>query len=289
MNNFTEKIKVLREYFLSRPDISMVFAFGSCAVGRDISESDFDLGIYFAPKSKDLEWEEDIQYPQEDEIWRAAEKIVHREVDLVILNRASAGLCWSAVKQGTVVIIKDENLYWRWFNRISFDAIDFQQTVDDWMLIKQRSASLSAIDRQRLLKLIDFMERELADKNHFNTITWQIYQNDSDKRRNLERWVENIVNCSIDMAKILLASEKNPLPDTYKEILHSLALLPDFSETIAEKLSEFAKLRNILAHEYLDMRFNRIEKFLQEFDNIYPKFLDFCRVVCAAVKETDNG
>jgi uncharacterized protein YutE (UPF0331/DUF86 family) len=93
----------------------------------------------------------------------------------------------------------------------------------------------------------------------------------------IERWVENLVNCSIDIAKILLASEKKATPDTYREMLKNLALLPGFDEQIALKLSSFSKLRNILAHEYLDIRFNQIEKFLNEFEPAFMALLDFTR------------
>ena len=62
-------------------------------------------------------------------------------------------------------------------------------------------------DKERLIRYIDFMESELADFPKFRKVDWRAYNKDKDARRNLQRWVENIVNCSIDIAKVILVSE----------------------------------------------------------------------------------
>ncbi|HID95445.1 MAG TPA: nucleotidyltransferase domain-containing protein [Candidatus Latescibacteria bacterium] len=49
----------------------------------------------------------------------------------------------------------------------------------------------------------------------FSKMDWRTYNLDRDLRRNLERWLENIVNCSIDIAKIILASEGREIPGSY--------------------------------------------------------------------------
>lgn len=126
-----------------------------------------------------------------------------------------------------------------------------------------------------MIKLIDFLKRELEDKKHFSNLDLNIYETNSDQRRNVERWVENIVNCSLDIAKILLASEKKPLPDTYKEMLRLLCLLPGFKKDTALKLAQNAQLRNFLAYEYLDLRFCQIQKFIQDADCAYKELIDF--------------
>jgi hypothetical protein len=39
----------------------------------------------------------------------------------------------------------------------------------------------------------------------------------------MERWVENLVNASIDIGKIVVAAEMLPLPHTYRETMETLA------------------------------------------------------------------
>jgi len=125
----------------------------------------------------------------------------------------------------------------------------------------------------RLIKHIAFFERELEDWVSFRSLSWEEYNKERNKRRNVERWIENIVNSSIDIAKIILASENLPLPDTYKEIIIGLSLTSGFDKENTAHLSEWVKLRNIISHEYLDIRWNSIKKFIEETELVYRNFL----------------
>jgi uncharacterized protein YutE (UPF0331/DUF86 family) len=129
-------------------------------------------------------------------------------------------------------------------------------------------------DRERLIRYIDFMESELSDFQKFSNVDWKAYQEDRDLRRNLERWVENLVNCSIDIAKVILVSEKRRIPSTYKEVLKELGATPYFDEGFGEAISRWAGLRNILAHEYLDTRWDSIRRFIQSSEPTYHKLIE---------------
>jgi len=128
-------------------------------------------------------------------------------------------------------------------------------------------------DRERLIRYVDFMESELSDFPKFLKIDWKTYSEDKDLRRNLERWIENLVNCSIDIAKVILVAEDKRIPSTYKEILKELGATKYFDEEFGENLSQWSILRNILAHEYLDIRWNSIKKFVQSSEPIYRKLI----------------
>lgn len=272
-------IAELKKYFSLQPTVEMAFIFGSQAKGRAISESDFDIAVYFKPAGKDIEWEEDKEYEMENKIWLETEKIVKKNVDLIILNRASSTLAFEILRAGKIIIIKNRMLYLRFFSRVSFEAIDFMGMIEDYWAIKQRSHSLTRDDKIRLRKAIDFLGRELAAEEKFIKLSWEIYNTNDDQRRNVERWVENIVNCSIDIAKLLLASGHQRMPDTYKEMMQILALLPNFEKNTAEKLAEFAKLRNLLAHEYLDLRFDKISQFIKEAMPIYQALINYIKKI----------
>ena len=127
--------------------------------------------------------------------------------------------------------------------------------------------------RFRLIKHLTFIENELKDYEAFETLSWREYNDDRGKRRNVERWIENIINSSIDIAKLILTSEDRSLPDTYKDIVKNLSLIPDFSEEDMEKLSRWVSLRNIISHEYLDIRWASIQKFISESEPFLKDFL----------------
>jgi len=78
---------------------------------------------------------------------------------------------------------------------------------------------------------------------------------------------------ALDIAKVILASEKREIPQTYKDTLKifgAIYLDPAFGE----KFSEFASLRNILVHEYLDIKWRRIKNFIDQAEKLYPVFIN---------------
>lgn len=276
-----KKIKQLADYFNKRPEVAMAFLFGSIATGKATSESDADIAIYFWPAKKSLEWEEDRSHKNEDEIWSNVEKIIGLKTDLVVLNRAPATLAFSAIREGVPLTIKDRGLFLRFLLTVSAASEEFQEYVDDFWQIKQRSRSLNKADRERLIKMADFLESELEYCPKFKDLDEQTYEEDDDKRRSVERWTENIVNSSIDIAKILLASNKKKIPQTYREAMENLKTLKGFDAKIAMELSRFAKLRNLLAHEYLDIRYRNIQQFVQKAEPLYQKFIKYVKKVIA--------
>lgn len=267
------KLLELKKYFREKPEISMAFLFGSESKGTATSESDADIGIYYTPTSRALEFEESKTYKDEGRVWLDLERIIGKNTDMVVLNRAPAPLADAIIREGTPIIIKDRALYWRFFLLITLAAEDFRGLVQDWREIKERSQSLSEQDRERLTRIVDFLKTELQDLSRYAPITQRIYETDRDKKRALERWVENIVNASIDIAKILLASEKQPIPETYSQVIAKLTILDGFQEKTVEQLAEFTKLRNILAHEYLDLRFVKIAQFMKAAETVYGELI----------------
>lgn len=128
--------------------------------------------------------------------------------------------------------------------------------------------------RIRLVKHISFLEKELDEYQKFQSLSWKDYNEDRDKRRNIERWIENIVTSSVDIARIILAAEEKILPDTYKELVITLSLIPGFENETMKKLAEWVRFRNIIVHEYLDIKWKSINKFIQETEAIYREFLN---------------
>lgn len=90
----------------------------------------------------------------------------------------------------------------------------------------------------------------------------------------MERWIENVVNSSIDISKLILNAEDMRLPETYREMVSFLSLVEEFDKEQLEKISRWVSLRNIIAHEYLDIRWASIKRFIQETEPLYKNFLE---------------
>lgn len=272
-----EITRKLKDYFEKRDDVVMAFLFGSFAKGQALYDSDADIAVYFKPKTKAIEWEEDNFYPEEDKIWRELENILKRDVDLLILNCAHSRLVSKILRAGIPIVIKDHSIYWRFFLLISSVARDFQEFIRDYRRIRERSKSISKEDGERLEILLDFLEDETQSYDEFKNLTQLIYQSDRTQKRSVERWVENVVLSSVDITEIVLASQKVRAPEKYREILKSLSFLNGFDKEVANKLGEFAGLRNIITHEYLDTRWRQIQEFIKTSRPLYEYLIEFIK------------
>lgn len=127
--------------------------------------------------------------------------------------------------------------------------------------------------KERLIKHLNFLEEEIKDYPLFESLTWEVYKTERSKRRDVERWIENLVNSSIDISKIVLAAEAITLSETYREMVFSLYLINEFDKEEIEKLSYWVRLRNIITHEYLDIRWASINRFIKETRGLYNALL----------------
>lgn len=260
-----DKVQQLKDYLAKNQTVSLAFLYGSTAKGRQTDESDVDLAVYLQDTT------------QENRIWQEVSKIVGQEVDLVVLNNAPATLTANVFKTGLPLAIKNRVLYWNLYLDKTLEAEDFADFVQSYWQIYQRSRSLIPEDRTRFLERLEFLTSEMVELEKFRAITQKQYQENKPTRRELERWTENIINALIDCAKIILASRKKAMPKTYEEALRELALMAGLDEGQALRLSSLARLRNILAHEYLDILYDRIKIFLDELPKLYEQIAEFLK------------
>jgi uncharacterized protein YutE (UPF0331/DUF86 family)/predicted nucleotidyltransferase len=276
-NEILEKLEKLKVFLETQENVLAGFLFGSYAKDITHRDSDIDIAIYFKPETNDTEYEEEKSYKGEDELWSEIEKILEIKTDMVVLNRASSTLADSIIKDGKLLVMKDSKYFSRFSSVINEAAEYYRDYMDDFIKIKERSNSLSITDKERLIKIVEFLEQEIKDFSKFRMVDQIKYQTDRDIKRSMERWVENIVNSSVDISKIILASEKKLIPNTYKSILENLIEVNGCDLEKAKVLGRFAKIRNILAHEYLDLRFNKIKEFIAESESCYTYLVSFAK------------
>ena len=257
--------------------------FGSAARGRLTAESDIDVGIYFFP-ARDapggLELEEDqVQDGDrslvEKELWRVLQADLAREVEAVNLNHAPAAVVASAMTTGIPCIVRDEDLYSRVLRASLGAAEDFRRFEEEFLRVRERSGSISEIDRARLYRIMDFLAGELSSASQFQGMEKSRFLSEPDFRRNAERWVANLVNASTDIGKIIVASLRLPMPQTYREVLSTLAAVDGFA--VAEEAAGFTRVRNVLAHEYLDMKFPEVQHIADAAHRVYGALMKATR------------
>jgi len=122
-------IEKLKGYFDRRKEVAFAFLFGSQARGSATKLSDVDIAVYFYPeKRRPLEYEEDVFYATEDEIWADLERLLKKEVELLVLNRVSASIAASAIR-GIPLVINDWGLYLDFMGIVTREAEDFREML----------------------------------------------------------------------------------------------------------------------------------------------------------------
>jgi len=272
-----ELLKTLNMYFQRREDVSFAYLFGSTVSGNTHSESDVDIGVYFTPSVGRLEYESENHYPGESEIWSDLERLIGRQVDMVVLNRAASTLFSAVLDEGQKIFSRNVNLSERLSRAVTDLAEDFRYFISDFIMVKERSRSISPHDKVRLERMIDFVQDQMPEFKKFTGISQKDYERDISLKRNVERWAETLANAAIDIAKVLIASKKRPMPQTYKSIIKELAFLNDFDESIAVGLAKFSDMRNVLSHEYLDLRFVVLKEFIKEGEPFLVYLLKYAK------------
>ncbi len=124
-----QDIAALKNYFAGCTAIAFAFLFGSQAKGTATGLSDVDIAVYFRPeKQRPVQYEEEVYYKGEDETCSDLEKLLKREVEMLVLNRVSATAAASAIR-GMPLSINDWGLYLDFMETVTSEAEDFMDFV----------------------------------------------------------------------------------------------------------------------------------------------------------------
>lgn len=135
------------------------------------------------------------------------------------------------------------------------------------------------VDRERAAQHLDALDRLLRD--------WRELAADSSARRlrSDRAFSQRVcyvlmaaIQTCLDLASLVIAERGLPRPASYREcfeILEKEGLLKDRRH--AALLQEFAGFRNLLAHQYIRLDWNKVQKNLRRG----AKALDRFRKVCA--------
>ena len=104
-------------------------------------------------------------------------------------------------------------------------------------------------DESKFIPHIDYLERELLFRSQYEKeIDWRVYQSQRSKRLEIERWVESLINATLDISKMFLSIMGEEVPETSREVLFRVGGRIYEKEKEAETFSELASIRNTLAH-----------------------------------------
>ncbi len=68
---------------------------------------------------------------------------------------------------------------------------------------------LNPEDRSKFIPHVEYLEKELSFfEGYKREIDWKVYQSQRSKRLEVERWVECLINATLDISKMLLTTRE---------------------------------------------------------------------------------
>ncbi len=119
-------VERIKEYLMEDPNVLFALLFGSVASGLQnlskdaepvIKARDIDIGIYFKNPPEGLELLEYIN---------TLSDLAKRDVDIVVLNRASAFLRHQIMKNRVILVMKDRDAYTRFREKTISDYQEYR-------------------------------------------------------------------------------------------------------------------------------------------------------------------
>ncbi len=124
-------------------------------------------------------------------------------------------------------------------------------------------AEFSGIERR-----LDELSERLARLKALSAKSRNDFDEDSFLRDIVERNLEVAVQCCIDISHRIIALEKARKPTDYYEAISLMGELGVIPVDLARRLAPIAGFRNILAHEYLSVDWDRVYDHLQNLDDL---------------------
>ena len=88
----------------------------------------------------------------------------------------------------------------------------------------------------------------------------------------IERGIQICIECTIDIANIIISVAGEEKPDTYREIMLKMSDLDVVSVNFSKRLANMAGFRNILVHDYTKIDENVILNILKDDINDFMKY-----------------
>jgi uncharacterized protein YutE (UPF0331/DUF86 family) len=123
--------------------------------------------------------------------------------------------------------------------------------------------------RDRLADLKSYLE----DLKPIGTLTLEEYKSDSIRRYAIERLMELIIECAIDINGMIITGTRRRPPRDYRSSFLDLVDTGAISSELASSLAPMARLRNMLAHEYETMNDEEIHSYIPVVLDLFSNYL----------------
>jgi hypothetical protein len=259
----------LRERLLQEEDVVVAYLFGSQARGTAGPLSDVDVAVL-------LPVEADVGRRQLELIAAVADVVGLDSAEVVVLNNAPATLGYRVLRDGHLLLSRDDRARVRHYVRTVDRYLDMgpmRRTLEAGT--RHQLAEAALVDPEVVRRRIrDIAERvsKLAEIRAFGR---ERFLTDEMVRAAAERLVQLAVQSAIDIAVHVIAEDSGKTPEEYGAAFLALAERGVIDAGLAERLRSAAGMRNVLVHEYLDVDRSRVWEVVEHPDDLVA----FCAAV----------
>ena len=245
----------ITEAAASVPDIVFATLFGSRADDRARSDSDWDVGVY-------LDTALDARERSRIRLRLVAALEPAIRIDVVILNEAPALLARRAL-DGERLFIRDRRAFVRFVVRTLAAAGDEAYWRDLHARERARRLAGGLVDREVFDRRLAKLEELLRDLRSLAATDREAFLADRGLEAQAERWLQLAAECALDLAHHLIADRGWKTPATYREAFEVLRAEGVLDVGLAEQMQDWAGLRNVLTHLYLEVDHERLYEILR--------------------------
>ena len=106
------------------------------------------------------------------------------------------------------------------------------------------------VDRTLILRKLSNLEAYLAQIEEYRDISLDAYVNDWKIQRIIERTLQMMIETCSDIAGHIIADKKYRVPTGYADTFKVLQENQILDQSLATSLSQMAKFRNVVVHDY---------------------------------------
>jgi uncharacterized protein YutE (UPF0331/DUF86 family) len=137
------------------------------------------------------------------------------------------------------------------------------------------------VDRDTFERRLVRLEQLLRDLRRLATGRRTDFLLDPGLQAQAERWLQLAAESCLDLAHHLISDSGWPTPTTYRQAFQTLERHGVIDAALAGHMADWASLRNILVHLYLDVDYERIWEVLT---GELSQLEDFTRCIVAFVE-----
>lgn len=255
-----EEIEELKEKLMANDNVLLAFLFGSQVEVPSWRGGDVDVAVLL----KDNSWGK-LSNLMEG-IAEALRTSTDR-VDLVDLSKADAVLKYQVMKRGTKLV--DKGFYeYKLCEELQSKLPDVIRFLDTYL------KESDPLEKEVLTRELMALDEELSLlKTHILSKTVSQVTGDPIAKRVLRDSLRVAIESMIDACKHIVASIRLGMVKEYKDFPLKLGEANLIHKELAEKLADYAKLRNVVVHRYVDLDYELLYDKAQELaGSVAPEF-----------------